>query len=100
MYFLVGLGVDNAVAFARHRAARHVGNTKDLGALDARIANGGEGIGRLARLGHGNDESRRRDDGVAIAELASRLNLGRNASPALNKVLGDEAGVIAGAAGR
>lgn len=49
----VGLGVDDAVALARHRTAHHVGNAKDLGALDARVANGGEGIGRLARLGHG-----------------------------------------------
>ena len=96
---LVGLGVDNAVAFARHWAAHHVGDAKDLGALDTRVANGGEGIGRLARLGYGNDERRRRDDGVAIAELAGSLNLGGNASPALNKVLRDESGVIAGAAG-
>ena len=96
---LVGLGVDDAVAFARHRAAHHVGDAKDLGALDARIANGGKGVSRLARLGHGHDERRRRDDGVAVAELASRLNLGRNTSPALNKVLGDESGVVAGAAG-
>ena len=96
---LVGLGINDAVALTRHGAAHHVGDAKDLGALDTRVANGGEGIGRLARLGHGNDERRRRDDGVAIAELAGSLNLGGNASPALNKVLCDEAGVIAGAAG-
>ena len=96
---LVGLGVDDTVALARHGAAHHVGDAKDLGALDTRVTNGGEGIGRLARLGHGHDERRRRDDGVAVAELASRLNLGRNTSPALNKVLGDESGVVAGAAG-
>ena len=96
---LVGLGVDDAIAFARHGATHHVSDAEDLGALDTRVANGGEGIGRLARLGHGNDERRRRDDGVAIAELAGSLNLGGNASPAFNKVLGDEAGVIAGTAG-
>ena len=96
---LVGLSVDDAVALTRHRAAHHVGNAEDLGALDTRVANGGEGIGRLARLGHGNDERRRCDDGVAVAELAGSLDLGGNASPALNKVLGDESGMIAGAAG-
>ena len=96
---LVGLGVDDAVALARHGAAHYIGDAKDLGALDARIADGGEGIGRLTRLGHGHDERRRRDDGVAIAELAGRLDLGGNASPALNKVLGNEAGVVAGTAG-
>ena len=95
---LVGLGVDDAVALTRHRAAHHVGDAEDLGALDARVANGGKGVGRLARLGHSHDKRRRRDDGIAIAELAGRLNLGGDASPALNKVLGDEASVIASAA--
>ena len=96
---LVGLGVDDAVALARHGAAHHIGDAEDLGALDARVADGGEGVGGLARLGHGNDERCRRDDGVAIAELAGRLDLGRDASPTLNKVLGNKAGVVAGAAG-
>ena len=96
---LVGLGVDDAVALARNRTAHHVGDAEDLGTLDARVADGGEGVGGLARLGHGNDERRRRDDGVAIAELAGRLDLGRDASPTLNKVLGNKAGVVAGAAG-
>lgn len=45
---LVSLGVDNAVALARHRAAHHVGDAEDLGTLDARVTNGGKGIGRLA----------------------------------------------------
>ena len=95
---LVGLGVDDAVALTRHGAAHHVGDAEDLGTLDARIANGGKGIGRLARLGHGNDKRRRRNDGVAITELAGRLHLGGDASPALNEILGNEASVIAGAA--
>lgn len=50
---LVGLSVDDAVALTRHGATNHVGDAEDLGTLDARVANGGEGIGRLARLGHG-----------------------------------------------
>ena len=95
---LVGLGVDDAVALTRHGAAHHVGDAEDLGTLDARIANGGKGIGRLARLGHGNDKRRRRNDGVAITELAGRLHLGGDASPALDEILGNEASVIAGAA--
>ena len=95
---LVGLGVDDAVTLTRHGAAHHVGDAEDLGALDARVSNGGKGIGRLARLGHGNDERRRRDDGIAITELAGRLNLGGDASPALDEILSNEASVIAGAA--
>ena len=86
---LVGLGVDDAVALTRHGAAHHVGDAEDLGTLDARVANGGKGIGRLARLGHGNDKRRRRNDGIAITELAGRLNLSGDASPALNEILGD-----------
>ena len=94
----VGLGVDDAVALTRHGAAHHVGDAEDLGTLDARVANGGKGIGRLARLGYGNDKRRRRNDGVAITELAGRLHLGGDASPALNEILGNEASVIAGSA--
>ena len=95
---LVGLSVDDAVALTRHGATNHVGDAEDLGTLDARVANGGKGVGRLARLGHGNDKRRRRDDGIAIAELAGRLHLGGDASPALNEILGNESGVVAGAA--
>ena len=96
---LVSLGVNDAVALARHGAAHHVGDAEDLGALDTRVTNGGEGIGRLAGLRHGNDERCRRDNGVAVAELAGSLHLGRDTSPALNKVLGNETGMVAGTAG-
>ena len=96
---LVGLGVDDAVGLARHGAAHHVRDAEDLGALDARVADGGEGVGRLAGLAHGYHERGRRDDGVAVAELARGLHLGGDARPALDKVFGDESSMEARAAG-
>ena len=52
--FLVCLDVNYAVALARHGTAHHIGDAEHLRALDACIANGGQRICRLARLGHGD----------------------------------------------
>ena len=52
--FFVCLDVNYAVTLARHGAAHHIGDAEHLRALDARIANGGQRICRLARLGHGD----------------------------------------------
>ena len=62
------------------------------------IADGGEGVGGLARLGHRHDQRRRRDDGIAVAELAGDLHLAGDARPALDEVLGDKARMVGGAA--
>ena len=96
--FLVCLRVDDAVGLARHRASHHVRDAEHAGALHARVTNGRERIGRLARLRHRDHERRRSDDGVAVAKLACDLAFGWNARPTFDEVLRDEARVIARAA--
>ena len=92
--FLVRLRVDDAVGFARDGRAQHIGDAEHAGALDARVADGGERIGRLSRLRHGHDQRRRRDDRVAVAELACDLDHGGDARPALDELLGDQPRVV------
>ena len=65
-----------------------------LGQLD-----GGQRIGRLATLTHGDDHIVRINDGVAVAELRGVLHLDRYLSRLLNKVLADESRVPRGATG-
>ena len=96
---LVGLRVDDAVALARHGRAHHVRDAEHLRALYARVADGGQRVGRLARLRHGHHQGGRRDDGVAVAEFAGHLHFRGDARPTLDEVLRDEARMIRRAAG-
>ena len=95
---LVGLRVDDAVGLPRHGASDHVGDAEHARALHAGVADGRQRVGRFAGLGHRHHERGGRDDGVAIAELACDLALAGDARPALDEVLRDKAGMVAGAA--
>ena len=46
--FLVRFRVNHAVALTRHGAAHHIRNAEHFRALHARIANGGQRVGRFA----------------------------------------------------
>ena len=76
-----------------HRAKRRV-------ALALRLAQGGQGVGRLARLREGDDDGVAVDGRIAIAELAGVLDLDGNAGELLEQILADQGRVIAGAARR
>ena len=71
---------------------------KTFAPLHAGVADGGQRVGRLARLRYGHDQRRGRDDGVAVAELAGDLHLAGNARPALDEVLGGKTRMVGGAA--
>ena len=54
---------------------------------------GGQRVGRLARLRHGHDDVVLADDGVAVAELRGVLHLDGNAADRLHEVFADQRGV-------
>ena len=56
-----------------------------------------EAIGGLAGLGDGDDEGVRRQDGLAVAELAGVLGLGGEPCHVLDHQTSDLRGVVAGA---
>ena len=64
-----------------------------------RLAQGAQGVGRLARLAQDEDERPVVERGVAVAELAGVLDLDRQVGEPLDQVLAHERGVPARAAG-
>ena len=64
-----------------------------------RLAQGGQRVGRLARLAEGEDERAVVERGVAVAELAGVLDLDRQVGQLLDQVLADQGRVLARAAG-
>ena len=69
------------------------------GLLVLRVAHGHERVHGLAGLGDGDDERGAVEHRVAVAELGGELDLAGDARPVLDGVLGDEPGVVGGAAG-
>ncbi len=63
-----------------------------------RLAHGLEGVDRLAGLAHADHERPLVEDGVAVTELRRDVDLRGEAGPSLDRVLGDEARVVARAA--
>src|SRR5262245_21380126 len=65
-----------------------------------RIAQRRQGVGGLARLRDENGEPAGRHRRLAVAEFRRDIDLDRQARKTLEPVLGDQAGVVGGAAGR
>ena len=65
----------------------------------ADVAEGGEGVGGLARLADEDAEGAGPERRLAVAELGGDLDLDRQAGDALEPVLRHVAGVVGGAAG-
>src|SRR5690606_35497055 len=68
-----GVRVEDGVRHARNRAVDDVRDGEELGALRLRLASRDEGVERLARLAHGDDEISLADDGATAPEFAPEL---------------------------
>ena len=95
-----GVEVDAAVGLAGDAAADDVAQRQRRMPLALRFAQGGQRVGRLARLRDGQDDGVAVDRRIAIAELRGVFDLDRNAGELLEQVFADQGRVIAGAAGR
>ncbi|MPM70208.1 hypothetical protein SDC9_117161 [bioreactor metagenome] len=93
------MSVDDCVRFARDRGAVGIADGDDLGALDAGMPDGHQGVGGLAGLTDGDAQRLRIDDRIAVAELGGHLDLAGHPRPVLDGVFGDHPGVVGGAAG-
>ena len=62
------------------------------------MAQGGQCIRRLARLADGHREVGALDDGVAVAELRSEIDIDGDARKGFEPVFGDHPGIKAGTA--
>jgi hypothetical protein len=89
--------VDAEVGLAGDRRPDDVDHAERQRATLLGLFEGGERVGRLARLAHGDDDRAFIDDRVAIAELAGVLDLGRDFAEVLEEVLADHRGVEGGA---
>ena len=94
-----GVEVEDAVRAAGHRGVRVVGDGQDGPGLLPGGAEGGQGVGRFARLGDAEDERPAVHDEVARAELGGVFDLDGDVGQRLEEVLPDEAGVVGRAAG-
>ena len=79
--------VDSAVAFAGDGRADRVDDAQRHGALFLRLAQGGQRVGRLARLADHDHHRPVLDDRVAVAELAGVLHFRRNPRQVLEQVV-------------
>ena len=91
---------EREVGFARDGAFGHVDDGERHWPCACAVAEGGQRVGRLARLG---DEDARASfgpiDGFAVAEFGGDIDVDREAAPAFEPVAGDQAGEEGGAAG-
>ena len=93
------LRVDDRAALARNRRLHHVADGSRLRAKALRLADGGKRVGRLAALRNRDRQRPLRHHGVAVTELARKLELHRHPRERLNRVTRHHARVIRGAAG-
>ena len=94
-----GMGGEEQVRLARHRAGRNVDDDGDPLALGAGVAKRGEGVGGLARLRDEEGEPARLEHRLAVAELGGDIELDRDPGELLEPIFGDHPGVEAGSAG-
>ena len=94
-----GVGVEHRVGLAGDLGAVGVADRQHAGLLLAGVADRLEGVRGLAGLGDRDDEGGPVEHRVAVAELARDLDLHRDAAPVLDRVLGEQARVVGGAAG-
>ena len=91
-------GVEHRVALARDLAAVGVADRQHLGLLLLGVPHGFQRVGGLAGLRDRDHERAAVQHGVAVAELAGQLGLDGQPGPVLDGVLGQQPGVIRGAA--
>ena len=94
-----GAGVEHRVAFARDLAAVGVADGQHLGLLLLGVPHCLQRVGGLTRLRDGDDERVAVQNRVAVTEFAGQLDLDGQPGPVLDGVLGQQPGVIGGAAG-
>ena len=94
-----GVRVEHGVGLARDGRAVGVADGQDAGPLLPRVAQRHQRVHRLAGLADDDDQRRPVEHRVAVAELAGDLDLDGDAGPVLDRVLGDQPGVVGGAAG-
>jgi hypothetical protein len=93
-----GPRVEDPVGLAGKERVDDVGERERARPAPARLAQGVEGVDRLARLADGDDEGVLAQHGVAVAELARDLDLGRHLRPVLEGDAAAKTGVVGRAA--
>ena len=91
--------VNAAVRFPGDRGAHDIRHREDFVPLALRFAEGGEGVDRLARLTHHEEERVPKERRIAVTELGGVVALDRDAGKPLDHVLGHHAGMQRRAAG-
>ncbi len=94
-----GVRVEHRVGLARDLGAVGVADRQHPGLLLPRVAHRLQRVGGLTGLRDGHHERVPVEHRVAVTELTRQLDLHREAGPVLDGVLGDEPGVVGGAAG-
>ena len=94
-----GAGVEHRVALARDLATVGVADRQHLGLLLLGVPHRLEGVGGLAGLRYRNYERATVQNRVAVAEFTGQLDLDRQPRPVLDRVLGQQSGVVGRAAG-
>ncbi len=94
-----GVGVEHGVGLARDGRAVGVADGQHPGPLLLGVAQRHQRVHGLAGLGDRDDQRGPVEHRVAVAELAGQLDLARDPGPVLDGVLGDQPGVVRGAAG-
>ena len=90
--------IDAAAGLAGDGGADDVAETHHEGAFLVGLAHGGQGVGRFAGLGNGDDQIAAAEDRIAVAELGGLLDFGVDVREILERVFADESGVQRGAA--
>ena len=91
--------VHAAVCFASNGRADHVTDSHNQSAFLLGLAQGRKGIGGFSRLGYHNNHIFGSDNRIAVPEFRSVINLDGNTGKLLDKILPDQSGMPACAAG-
>ena len=94
-----GVRVQHRVGFPRDLRAVGVADGEHPGPLPAGVPDGLQGVRGLPGLADRDDQGVPVQHRIAVAELAGHLDLDREPAPVLDGVLGDQPGVVGGAAG-
>ena len=94
-----GLQEQDRIGFAGDRRADGVGHRDHRAAAPAGEAGRRDRVGRLARLGHRDDQGGVVERRRVVAELGADVRPRRQPGPGLERVGGDERGVVGAAAG-
>ena len=93
-------GVDDIVRDAGDRTADDVDDREHIRALGLRLADGGDGVRRLAGLRNDDHERVLVDDRVTVAELTRKVSIDRNVRELFERIFARLTGIKRRAAGR